>query len=63
MHTDELAPNTERFGATASRILVGAPARQPNLDRPRRKNDCGAAERSYILSWLYFKAPTIHIND
>jgi len=32
-----LPPPPEKFGAAASRILVGAPAREPNLDRAGRE--------------------------
>ena len=39
-------PPPEKFGAAASRILVGAPARQPDLLRASRKTDGGAAEGS-----------------
>ena len=40
----------ERFGAAASRILVGVPARQPNVDHARRKCDGGAAEGSSAVT-------------
>jgi len=40
------SPPPEKFGAAASRILVGAPARQPDLGRASRKTDGGAAEGS-----------------
>ena len=44
MHTYELTPNSA--AAVASRILVGSPARQPDLVRASRKTDGGAAEGS-----------------
>jgi len=50
VHTYELAPNStaaKRFGAAASRILVGAPARQPDLVRASRKTDGGAVGGLY----------------
>jgi len=43
-----LPPPPEKFDAAASRILVGAPARQPDLVRASRKNDGGAAEGSKL---------------
>jgi len=35
----------EKFGAAASRILVGTPALPPDLVRASRKTNGGAAER------------------
>ena len=40
-------PPPEKSPAAASRILVGAPARQPDLVRASRKSGGGAAEGSY----------------
>jgi len=39
-------PPPEKSPAAASRILVGAPARQPDLVRASRKSGGGAAEGS-----------------
>jgi len=36
----------EKFGAAASRILIGTPARQPHLDRNSRKSESSTAEGS-----------------
>jgi len=41
-----LPPPPEKSPAAASRILVGAPVRQPNLVRASRKSGGGAAEGS-----------------
>ena len=46
-------PPPEKFGAAASRILVGAPARQPDLVRASRKTDGGAAEGSTATDYKY----------
>jgi len=45
-----LIPPPEKFGAAASRILVGATARRPELVAPSRKSDGGTAEKS--SSWI-----------
>jgi len=41
-----IPPLPEKSPAAASRILVGAPARQPDLVRASRKSGGGAAEGS-----------------
>ena len=46
-------PPPEKFGTAASRILVGAPARQPDLVGASRKTDGGAAEGSSLLCILF----------
>ena len=43
-----LIPPPEKFGAAASRILVGAPARQPESVAASRKSDGGTAEGTSI---------------
>jgi len=39
-------PPLEKFGTTASRILVGVPAHQSELVSASQKSDSGAAEGS-----------------
>jgi len=40
----------EKFSAAASRILIGAPAHQPDLVRTSRKTDSGAADGSTLFN-------------
>jgi len=67
-----IPPPPEKFGVAASRILVGAPARQPDLVRASRKTDGGAAEGSTVPcmpseieppdAYVYFAPYSLHIS-
>jgi len=59
-------PPPEKFGVAASRILVGVPARQPELVPASRKSDGGAAEGSSLTTAqpnVTYQHPAVRVKN